>query len=74
MEIIRKSDEYNETINFDREKEINKNNQFSQKVNLEKEKMQNQVQMKQMEMDIAKQNKNKYDVGATEKPKNKKKK
>jgi hypothetical protein len=74
MDIIRKSDEYEQTINFDREKEVNKNNQFAQKVNLEREKMQNQVNLKQMEVDIAQQNKNKYDVGAKEKPKNNKKK
>ena len=74
MEVIRKSDEYNQTINFDREKEVNKNNQFSQKINVEREKLQNQVNLKQMDMDIARENKNRFDVGGTEKPKNKKKK
>ena len=73
MESMRKTQEYQQTMEIDREKEINKNNQFSQKVSLEREQMDHQTKLKQMEMDIARENKNRFDVGS-KKPEAKKKK
>jgi hypothetical protein len=73
MNSMKETQQYQETMSLDREKEINKNNQFTQKVNLEKEKMSHQTQLKQMEMDIARENKNKFDV-SPKKPAEKKKK
>jgi hypothetical protein len=73
MNAMKETEQYQETMSLDREKEINKNNQFAQKVNLEKEKMSHQTELKQMEMDIARENKNKFDV-SSKKPAEKKKK
>jgi hypothetical protein len=73
METMRKTNEYQETIGFDREKEVNKNNQFSQKMNLEREKMDHQTNIKQMDMDIAQENKNRFDVAPKKPSQNKKK-
>lgn len=73
MNSMKETQQYQETMSLDREKEVNKNNQFTQKVNLEKEKMSHQTQLKQMEMDIARENKNKFDV-SPKKPAEKKKK
>jgi hypothetical protein len=73
MESMRKTQEYQQTMEIDREKEINKNNQFSQKIGLEREQMDHQTKIKQMEMDIARENKNRFDVGS-KKPEAKKKK
>jgi hypothetical protein len=73
MESMRKTQEYQQTMEIDREKEINKNNQFNQKVGLEREQMDHQTKLKQMEMDIARENKNRFDVGS-KKPEGKKKK
>jgi hypothetical protein len=73
METMRKTNEYQETIGFDREKEINKNNQFSQKMGLEREKMEHQTNIKQMDMDIAQENKNRFDVKSKKPSENKKK-
>lgn len=73
MESMRKTQEYQQTMEIDREKEINKNNQFAQKIGLEREQMDHQTKLKQMEMDIARENKNRFDVGS-KKPEGKKKK
>jgi hypothetical protein len=72
METMRKTTEYQETMNMDREKEINKGNQFAQKMQMEKEKMNHQTDLKQMEMDIARENKNRFDA-SSKKPAEKKK-
>ena len=73
MDSMRKTQEYQQTMEIDREKEVNKSNQFNQKVGLEREKMAHQTDLKQMEMDIALENKNQFDVRA-KKPEAKKKK
>jgi hypothetical protein len=73
MTSLKETQQYQDTMNLDREKEINKNNQFSQKVSLEHDKMQHQTDLKQMEMDIARENKNKFDM-QPKKPVDKKKK
>lgn len=68
MDKIRQSEEYEQSMNFDREKEVNKNNQFAQKMNLEKERMQHENRMKDMDMQIAQENKNRFDVPSKSKP------
>jgi hypothetical protein len=62
MDKIKESENYDQTMNFDREKEVNKNNQFAQKMNLEKERMQHETRMKDIDMQIAQENKNKFDM------------
>lgn len=62
MDSLKQSQEYQESMSLEREKEANKSNQFAQKMQMEKEKMAHQKQLKDTELQIAKENKNKYDV------------
>ena len=73
MDDLKETQQYQETINMDREKEQNKSNQFSRKMELEREKLQTQKELKQKDLEIAKENKNRFDVKAktAEKKKNK---
>jgi hypothetical protein len=59
---IQQQDNYKETMNFKREQEINKNNFNTQKGNLEREKLQAQKEIADKQLQIARENKNKYDV------------
>jgi hypothetical protein len=61
MADIQKQDNYQETMSFKREQEVNKNNQNSQKVNLERERLQAQKEIADKQLQIARENKNKYD-------------
>ena len=75
METIRKSDEFRQTMNLDTQKENTRGQEFRDKQTLEREKLKAQIQMKQTELDIARENKNKYDVKPQpKKPEPKKKK
>ena len=58
---IQASDEFQETMSLHRVKEDNKVNNNNQKISLAKEKMMNDVRIKEMDLQIAKENKNKYD-------------
>jgi len=58
---IQASDEFQETMSLHRIKEDNKVNNNNQKISLAKEKMMNDVRIKEMDLQIAKENKNKYD-------------
>lgn len=58
---IQASDEFQETMSLHRVKENNKVNNNNQKISLAKEKMMNDVRIKEMDLQIAKENKNKYD-------------
>jgi hypothetical protein len=62
METIRKSEEFQQAMNFDMQKETSKDQQFRDKQSLEREKLQAQMNIKQTELEIARENKNKYDV------------
>jgi hypothetical protein len=62
---IQQQDNYKETMNFKREQEINKNNFNTQKSNLEREKLQAQKEIADKQLQIARENKNKYDVKKT---------
>ena len=74
MESIRKSEEFNQVMNFDIQKNATENQNFRDKQSLEREKLQAQKDMKQTELQIAKENKNKYDVVSKKKSEEKKKK
>lgn len=63
MDDIRKRDEFQQVMNFDQSKETMKQQQHREKMDLEREKLQVQKDMKQMDVDIARTNKNKYDAG-----------
>ena len=65
---IQKERQYQDTMNFKREQEVNKRDEGQQKMNLEREKMKNQKEIAEKQLEIARTNKNKYDV----KSKNKK--
>jgi len=58
---IQDSAQFQETMSLDRTREQNRVLNDSEKLQTEKEKMSTQLQMKQMDVQIAKENKNKYD-------------
>jgi hypothetical protein len=62
MEDIRKQQQYQDTMNFKRESEVNKNQFNSQKLGIEREKLQTQKEIADKQLEIARENKNKYDV------------
>jgi hypothetical protein len=74
MKEIRERDEFQEAMNFDIQKQSDGNQQFRDKQSLEREKLQTQKQMKDVELQIARENKNKYDVSKEDKKTTKKKK
>ena len=59
---IQKSQEFQETMNLQNTKETNRMSNDREKAQIEREKLQAQMRMKQMDVDIARENKNKYDV------------
>jgi hypothetical protein len=67
---IQKSEQFQETMNMQNSKETNRTQNDREKAQIEREKMQSDMRMKQMDLDIARENKNKFDV----KSKNDKKK
>jgi hypothetical protein len=62
MANIQKQDNYQDTMNFKREQEINKNGANQQKMNIDREKIQAQKEIADKQLQIARENKNKYDV------------
>ena len=58
---VRQSEQYADTMNFNRDKESNKTNLHQQKLDLEREKLVADSRNKQIEFAIARENKNKYD-------------
>jgi hypothetical protein len=67
---IQKSEQFQETMNLQNSKESNRMTNDRDKAQIEREKMQSDMRMKQMDLDIARENKNKFDA----KPRNDKKK
>ena len=65
MQNIKKEQNYQETMNFKRDQEINKNNQVSDKHEIDREKLQAQKEIADKQLQIARENKNKYDVRAS---------
>jgi len=74
METIKGSEEFNQTMSFEQQKESAKTRLAADKNQIDREKIQSQVAMKQMDVDIAKENKNQYDVKAAKKKKEAEKK
>jgi hypothetical protein len=62
MKDIRQSEQYREQMNFKREQEVNKSAMNSQKMEIEREKLQAQREVADKQLQIARENKNKYDV------------
>lgn len=73
MDDIRKSDEFQQTMAFDQGKENMKEGMHNDKLALEREKIQAQKEMKQMDVQIAQTNKNRFDVEKKSDDKKKKK-
>jgi len=59
---IKKEQNYQETMNFKSEQEVNKNMQTSDKHSIDREKLQTQKEIAEKQLEIARTNKNKYDV------------
>lgn len=74
MDQTRKTTEYQDTMNFEREKEQNKQSLNQDKQNIQREKMATQMRMKEMDLQIAQENKNASDLAAARKAKESKKK
>jgi hypothetical protein len=71
MSKIQEQQNYQETMNFEREKEINRTSQAQEKHNIEREKLQAQQQIADKQLQIARENKNKYDFQKSNKKKEK---
>lgn len=62
IEQIRKTSEYQESTALNREKESNRKGESREKLALEAEKLKTQKELKTIDLEIARENKNKYDV------------
>ena len=68
---IQSSDEYQQTMGFEREKESTKRIEHTDKMNMERQKLMTQQQIAQTQLQIARENKNKYDKKDSDKTKKK---
>jgi mevalonate pyrophosphate decarboxylase len=73
LDQIRQSDEFQQTANLQQQELNLKGNQHRDKMNIEQQKLQTQRDIADKQLQIAIQNKNKYDIAAKEKKKNKEK-
>ena len=73
LDTIQKTEQYQDTMSLQREKEVNRSSQFQQKASIEREKIQAQKEIADRQLQIAQENKNRFDI-KVEKPKNEKKK
>jgi len=67
MKEIRSTDQYQEQTNLQREKEVNRMNIDSQKNQIEREKIAAQKEIANKQLQIAQENKNKFDTGSKNK-------
>ena len=74
MADMRKRDEYREQMNFKREEAAIKNTVDQQKLGIDREKLSTQREIADKNLQIARENKNKYDVQGSSKKSDKKKK
>jgi hypothetical protein len=72
MGMIQKTEAYQETASLNREKEMTKQLAHKDKMNIEREKLQVQRDIANTQLQIARENKNKYDVEKIKKEKEKK--
>jgi hypothetical protein len=61
MKDIRSSEQYQEQTSLQREKQTNENLRQSQKMDIEREKLQTQKEIADKQLQIARENKNKFD-------------
>ena len=73
LDSIQKTEQYQDTMSLQREKEVNRSTQFQQKASIEREKLQVQKEIADKQLQVAQENKNRFDI-KVEKPKNEKKK
>jgi hypothetical protein len=73
LDSIQKTEQYKDTMSLQREKEVNRSTQFQQKASIEREKLQVQKEIADKQLQVAQENKNRFDI-KVEKPKNEKKK
>ena len=71
LDRMEKSDQYAETMNLNREKETAKQMEHRDKMNIEQQKISTQREIAQTQLQIARENKNKYDKGDEKKSKEK---
>lgn len=64
---IQKQQSYQDTMSFKREQEVNKSATNAQKLDIERQKLQTQKEIADKQLQIAKENKNKYDVSSKKK-------
>ena len=69
MANIRKEQQYQDTMNFKREQEVNKQSNEQQKVSLKQSELQTRKEIADKQLQIARENKNKYDVSKNSKKK-----
>lgn len=62
MDKIRQSSEFQDTMSLQREKESNRMSLDSDKMDLENRRLDAQIQMKNMDLEIARENQNKFDI------------
>jgi len=74
MQDMRKRDEYREQMNFKRQEAANKNANDQARMNIDREKLATQREIANKNLEIARENKNKYDVESTKKKSDDKKK
>lgn len=73
MDTIRKSDEFQQTMGLKQQVQSHKEMNAREKLAIEREKIQAQKDMKTTDLQIAKENKNKYDIAKSKQNNNKKK-
>jgi hypothetical protein len=71
LDRMEKSDQYAQTMNLDREKETVKQMEHRDKMNIEQQKLNTQREIAQTQLQIARENKNKFDKGGEKKDKKK---
>ena len=71
MEDIRKTDQYQQQTQLQRQKESNSMLKHQQKMSIEEQKIQAQREIADKQLEIARENKNKYDVKSSDKDKKK---
>jgi hypothetical protein len=71
MNNLQKTEQYQDTMNFERQKESTKQMEHRDKMNIEQQKIQAQQQIAQTQLQIARENKNRFDKAADDKKKKK---
>jgi hypothetical protein len=67
MKSIRQEQQYQDQTNLEREKEANRNSLAAQKNDLERQKLQVQQNIADKQLQVARENKNRFDKGSSEK-------